>query len=70
MAAALATAVAVAAARSGVVAGTVTVTVAAARLVAVDLYLSGCMLLEKTICKAWLTLLRRRHRKWNSYINQ
>jgi hypothetical protein len=63
VAVALATAVAVAAARSLVVAATVTVTVVAARLVAVDLYISGRMLLEMTICKAWLTLLRRRHRK-------
>jgi hypothetical protein len=61
---ALATAVVVAAARLVVVAATVTVTVAAARLVAVDLHVSGHMLLEKTICKAWLTSLRRRHRKW------
>ncbi len=63
VAVALATVVAVAAASLVVVAATVTVTVAAARLVAVDLYVSGCMLLEKTICKAWLTLSRRRHRK-------
>jgi hypothetical protein len=63
VAVALATAVAVVAARSLVVVVTVMVTVAAARLVVVDLYVSGRILLEKTICKAWLTLLRRRHRK-------
>jgi hypothetical protein len=60
---ALVTAEAVAVVRSVVVAATVMVRVAAARLVVVDLYVSGRMLLEKTICKARLTLLRRRHRK-------
>jgi hypothetical protein len=44
---ALATAVVVAAARSVVVAATVTVPVAAARSVAVDIYVSGCMLGSK-----------------------
>ncbi len=63
MGVALATMVVVGAARLVVVAVTVTVMVAAARLVAVDLNISGRMLLEKTICKAQLTLLRRRHRK-------
>ncbi len=63
VAVALATAVAVVAVRFVVVVATVTVTVAAARLVVVDLYISGRMLLEKTICKAWLTSLRRRQRK-------
>jgi hypothetical protein len=47
VAVALATAVAVAAARLVVVMGTVMVQVAAARLVAVDLYVSGCMLGSK-----------------------
>jgi hypothetical protein len=60
--AALETALAVVAARLVVVAVTVMVTVVAARLVAVDLYVSGRMLLEKTICKARLTSLRRWHR--------
>ncbi len=63
VAVASATAVAVAAVRLVVVEATVMVTVVAARLVAVDLYVSGRMLLEKTICKAWLTLSRRRHRE-------
>ncbi len=60
---ALATAVVVTVARLVVVAATVMVTVAAARSVAVDLYISRRMLLEKTVCKVWLTLLRRSHRK-------
>ncbi len=47
MAVALAIMVVVAVARSVVVAATVTVPIAAARLVAVDLYVSGCMLRSK-----------------------
>ncbi len=39
------------------------------KIATIDLYVSGCMLLEKTIHKAQLTLLRRRQRKWELLYN-